>query len=569
MYFLALAADFDGTLATDGVVAPATLDALRRLKASGRRLILVTGRELPPLQAAFAGIDLFDRVVAENGALIYDPATGHERLLAEPASPAFLDALAGRNVGNVSVGRCIVAAWEPHQGAILETIHRLGLELQVIFNKGAVMVLPSGVNKASGLRAALQDLALSFHNVVAVGDAENDHAFLRECGCAAVVANALPSVKAEADIVLQGDHGAGVAELIDRMIDDEASLVTPQRQALRLGTDWAGADVPLFAAGGSLLIAGASGSGKSKLSSALIEQMVERRFEFCVVDPEGDYGGMVGAVGVGDVTTPPAAAEAIAILHDGSLNLIVNTQALSLARRSALLRDLLRQTSALRAQTGRPHWVLIDEAHQALSGPEASGACEPLEMLPAAILVTLFPDALCPAALASVAAIFALGPDTAGALRAFARLSGAVPPEAWPDLAPGEGLYWAPRSGVAPKAVRAAVPRHDHRRHAGKYALGDVGLCRSFYFRGPDKRYNLPARNLQQFLDIGDAVDDRTWLHHLACGDYGRWFRDVIKDDGLAGEAEALRGEGRADAARARRQLRQAVCRRYASPITG
>ena len=48
----------------------------------------------------------------------------------------------------------------------------------MIFNKGAVMILPSGVNKATGLAAALEELGLSPHNVVGVGDAENDHAFL-------------------------------------------------------------------------------------------------------------------------------------------------------------------------------------------------------------------------------------------------------------------------------------------------------------------------------------------------------------------------------------------------------
>ncbi len=60
------------------------------------------------------------------------------------------------------------------------------------------MVLPAGVNKASGLAAALARLQLSPLNVVGIGDAENDHAFLRACGCAVAVANALLMVKADA-----------------------------------------------------------------------------------------------------------------------------------------------------------------------------------------------------------------------------------------------------------------------------------------------------------------------------------------------------------------------------------
>jgi len=53
MYFMALASDYDGTLAEDGRVAPATLEALDLLRQSGRKLILVTGRELPDLQEVF------------------------------------------------------------------------------------------------------------------------------------------------------------------------------------------------------------------------------------------------------------------------------------------------------------------------------------------------------------------------------------------------------------------------------------------------------------------------------------------------------------------------------------
>ena len=60
---------------------------------------------------------------------------------------------------------------------MLETIRDLGLEFQITFNKGAVMVLPAGVNKASGLAAAIGELGLSPLKVVGVGDAENDHAF--------------------------------------------------------------------------------------------------------------------------------------------------------------------------------------------------------------------------------------------------------------------------------------------------------------------------------------------------------------------------------------------------------
>src|SRR5690349_9267758 len=145
MRFLTLCTDYDGTIAHHGQVDDATLESLRSLRASGRKLVLVTGRELDDLRRVFEPLDLFDSIVAENGALLYLPQTGEERVLAEPPPADFVAELRRRGVTNVSIGRCIVATWEPNETAVMETIRDLGLELQVIFNKGAVMVLPAGV----------------------------------------------------------------------------------------------------------------------------------------------------------------------------------------------------------------------------------------------------------------------------------------------------------------------------------------------------------------------------------------------------------------------------------------
>ena len=140
MYVLALATDYDGTLAEDCVVSPSTIEALERFKETGRRLIMVTGRELPELIGIFPKTELFDRIVAENGALLYDPATRTETPLAASASPELFDALKARGVIPLSMERCIIATREPHHIAALEEIRRLGLELEITFNKGAVMV---------------------------------------------------------------------------------------------------------------------------------------------------------------------------------------------------------------------------------------------------------------------------------------------------------------------------------------------------------------------------------------------------------------------------------------------
>jgi hydroxymethylpyrimidine pyrophosphatase-like HAD family hydrolase len=232
MKWRALATDYDGTIATDGFLEEPTANALKRLRESNVPVLLVTGRELSDLLQLPLDLLLFDLIVAENGGVIYTPSDGATRLLAAGPTKDFVDELHRRGVGPISVGTCIVATWQPHDVVVMETIRDMGLEMSVIFNKGAVMILPTGVNKASGLAAALEMLNLSAADVVAVGDAENDHAFLKACGLGVAVANALPALKERADHVTQGDHGAGVVELIDDLLSgafDSFSRMHPVR----------------------------------------------------------------------------------------------------------------------------------------------------------------------------------------------------------------------------------------------------------------------------------------------------------------------------------------------------
>jgi hydroxymethylpyrimidine pyrophosphatase-like HAD family hydrolase len=217
MNYAALATDYDGTIAYDGEVDAPTIAALDRARGAGMKLIMVTGRELTDLFNTFAYGDFFDRIVAENGAVLYTPATKAVRSLTTPPPPGLLERLNQAQVP-ISVGHAIVATVQPHEHAVLAAIRDLGLEWHVIFNKGSVMALPADVTKASGLTAALDDLGLRPEQVVGIGDAENDQAFLRLCGLSVAVDNALPSVKDMATLVTAGARGAGVIELIDRLL---------------------------------------------------------------------------------------------------------------------------------------------------------------------------------------------------------------------------------------------------------------------------------------------------------------------------------------------------------------
>ena len=162
--------------------------------------------------------DLFDRTVAENGALLYDPARRDERLLCPPVDQSLVAALRERRVEPLSVGRAIVATLRPQETTTREVIRALGLRLSLVHNKDALMVLPAGAGKAGGLAAALADLCVAPRRTVGVGDAENDIEFLELCGCAAAVANALPALKRRADLVLDAANGEGVRDLARRLL---------------------------------------------------------------------------------------------------------------------------------------------------------------------------------------------------------------------------------------------------------------------------------------------------------------------------------------------------------------
>ncbi|HSM55366.1 MAG TPA: HAD family hydrolase [Candidatus Sulfomarinibacteraceae bacterium] len=225
MRYIALATDYDGTLAPHGKVSPDTVQALERLRQSGRKLLLITGRRVDSLLDVFPEIGLFDLVVAENGAVLYDPQTEQTHALHEPPAPELIQFLEEQGASPLAVGAVIVATREPYRQTVLAGLQKLGLKRNVILNKGAVMVLPAGVDKRSGLAAALKRLGLSPQRIVAIGDAENDQSLLEYCDLGVAVQDALPSLKKRADYVTSGGAGAGVVELIEILLEDDLQML--------------------------------------------------------------------------------------------------------------------------------------------------------------------------------------------------------------------------------------------------------------------------------------------------------------------------------------------------------
>jgi HAD superfamily hydrolase (TIGR01484 family) len=548
MRYHVLAADYDGTLAHDGTVSAETLASLRRLVESGRRLILVTGRRLAPLREIFPELGLFERIVVENGAVVYDPATDQQVLLAEPPSPEFAAKLQDRGVHRVEFGEVIVATWRPNEHVVLEAIRELGLELQIIFNKDAVMVLPSGINKAVGLRAALDALGLSPLNTVAVGDAENDLAMLHQCGLSAAVSNALDSVKAVADVVLSTPRGAGVQELIERLLENDLADVGRTRTGvLKIGTRAQGEPlvVPLHA--DSLLVSGGPGGGKSLFGLGFLEQLTAGGGQACILDPEGDYVGLESAVVLGTAERAPEIEEVVGVLEQPHKHAVVSCFSLPKDERAEYFHSLLLALRDLRAWSGRPHWIVVDEAHYALPRGRDDLTAAVQEWHGGLLLISAYHDRIAPAVVAAMQWIICISQDVAESVSVCQQAMGcftSTVPEPLPAAKSGhvpkrQALLWR-RNEPTPRWFEPVVPRAENQRHQHSYYDGDLEPQQRFVFRGPHGKLNLEVQNVRIFLQIAEGLDEETWEYHRRRNDYSRWFESVIQDVDIAEQLSAI-----------------------------
>jgi HAD superfamily hydrolase (TIGR01484 family) len=566
MRFAALATDYDGTLANDGLVTSRAVEALRQFRSSGRRLLMVTGRTLESLLEAFPNAAEFDLIVAENGSTLFNPSTKTEKILVEAPSESFLEALRRRHVSPLEVGHVIVSTFTSQKESVLDAIRESGLELQIIFNKGSLMVLPTGCNKATGLQAAASELGLSVHGIAGIGDAENDHAFLAACEFSAAVANALPALKQRVQLVTRGESTAGVLELADQMLkDDLAGTSAWLGRPLAIGKNSDGNDVCVPACGVSLL-SGASGGGKSTLTGALLEALAKAGYQFCAIDPEGDYEQFEQALMLGTPQHAPSISEIVKAIEKPSQNVIVNTVGVECESRPQFFQSLFLRLQEIRARVGRPHCLVVDEAHHFLPAPPSGPKLSIPEPLWGLLLITVKPERLPAELLRAVQFVAVTSEDAGVTLGAFCKQVQCRPPALDNlQLSNEQMLGWWPGSS-APFPFTPSLSETKRTRHRRKYAEGELTPDRSFYFRGPKGTLNLRAANLMSFLNLMDGVDDETWFYHLRNRDFSSWFKREIKDEDLTREAEAIETMPELSAAESRARFRSLIANRYTIP---
>jgi energy-coupling factor transporter ATP-binding protein EcfA2 len=316
---------------------------------------------------------------------------------------------------------------------------------------------------------------------------------------------------------------------------------------------------------GSVLIAGTSGSGKSTVAAAMLERLLDHKYQFCLIDPEGDYENLPNAIVLGTNTTAPNATEVLKALERPASNVAVNLLAIPLADRPMFCAALLPSLLECRTRTARPHFIFIDEAHHLLPSSWRPATSVVPHAMTGFVMITVHPDWVAPPALEAVDTVIVTGKDAGETFANFARISKVQPPRlAVQDLPPGMAAIWNRRNGQDRIEIAAvAESRIERRRHVRKYATGELPPDRSFYFKGPEGKLNLRAQNLMMFIQIAEGVDAATWVHHLRGGDYSKWLREFIKDDELADEVGNIERDDKLDAAASRAAIRDAIERRY------
>jgi hypothetical protein len=559
----AVALDLDGTIAAGDVVSADVLRAIVGARASGLRVVLVTGRTVGSLERGFPGlIGEFDAVVAENGCVLV--GQDRHRLLAEPVNPALADALEYRGI-RLSRGEVLLATSGEHDAGVLREITDRGLDCVLLRNRGELMILPAGVSKGSGLQAALELFGLSAHNAIAVGDAENDHAMFEIAEIAAAPANGVPSVREHADLVLDAPNGSGVIALLSSPLIDGEQRMTSARRRIRIGTFLDGTPTLIPSTCSTVMIAGGSGRGKSYLAGVVAEQLLDAGYQMLIIDPEGEQSSLSDLPDVEVVSaTGGNDADYVAQRLRRGHSVVLDLADVGTSIRTELFTELAALVVDVRAESGVPHWIVVDEAHV------LAGADGPLRRLydPTAgghLFVSYHPEQLCPEVLSGVDVVLSVAPPIDQLID-----TDNLPASSLPRAANGQALLLESDGPGTAMPFTIAQRITTHQRHQRKYAYALLPAGKGFRFR--DSRQQLPeALSIEQFRAQLHQVDADTLGWHLRRGDVSRWLAEVVQDRDLAQYAAQLERnliqEQRRQVLRSRDALGVAIDQRYLTSL--
>lgn len=548
MHISVIATDFDGTISQNDQLAPEAGQALRRWRERGRFTVLVSGRPFEFLHDLQEREQAFDLIVAENGAVLYNPHKDEMFLPFGEVPNDLLDTLTQIGVP-LWRGTAIAGTTMRYDDAIWVASRELGLAVHVEINRNEVMLLPPGASKGAGLLSLLRSEGLSPRNVLAFGDAENDHSLFEVAEIKVAVANAIESIKTMADYVTAETGAAGVTTFIERYLLDRA-FDFPVRGAHHFDLD-AASEINLNAhdlVDRNLLIAGGSGYGKSWLASRLADGLINGGYQLLGLDPVGDLSTLrrhATCLCLGREEVPPISL-AVQLLAETDLSLVVDLSHTPTPEEQILYTaGLLRRVLEVRQRYGKPHWLVIDEAQDLLGGQHNPAQTSLLQAVqaPGVCMVTWRPSQLNQPILDQVNGVILTRhclSQEADCLHRFLSsrgLDATQLAEHLAELGEGQALMWGitSSSGDSLAPLRFSMgPRsfpEMHRLH--RYLEEKVTHSRRFYFRD-EKGQAAPAGNLSDLIDRMRTLDPSVIRFHFLRGDFSRWIRDVLHDETLA-----------------------------------
>jgi hydroxymethylpyrimidine pyrophosphatase-like HAD family hydrolase len=539
----ALALDYDGTTASRDAMSADVREAIAEARAKGITVLLATGRILDDLRRVAGDLRFVDGIVAENGAVLHVPETGHTTILAPLVPASFVEELRRRGIPH-GVGHCLVDASANDAGALLQAIRTLELPLVLIFNAGRVMALPQAVSKATGLQAMLTALRCSPHNMLAIGDAENDHELVRLAEVGAAVEWGSPTLRAAADTVVPGSGPPAVAAYIRALaVDSHLPVPARARRRLILGHTEEGREFSLAVRGRNVLIAGDAKSGKSWAAGLLCEQLILRGYCVCVIDPEGDYRTLEALPGVdvlGGERTLPSSSELLRALKYPDRSIVIDLSHQRQDEKIGYIRSVLPLLNQLRRQTGLPHRIVVDEAHYFLHDANAHHLLD----LDAGgyTLVTYWASRLPQELLRATEVMIVTresNPREIEALRKWCSTCAHVDPARWNVLgrlttAQAVALPITEESGGNLVQFTLGPRLTPHVRHRAKYVDVPVFEPWAFVFTPNGHQGYRRVRTLRHF--VAELERGTEWDTYLRRGDFSRWIADVFGDHVLAAE---------------------------------
>jgi len=570
MYCRAIACDFDGTTAINGQLAPEVAAALATARVQGYVTLLVSGRLLEDLRALTPDLSMFDAVVAENGAVIHLPYADRIIQLGVPPPNEFLGELRAHGVP-FHVGNVVVGTWDRHTAAVLELVRRSGVDCQPIFNREALMLLPSGVNKAFGTCRALEELERSARNLIAFGDAENDLPLLSMAEVGVAARGAVPVLAAHADDHLTQAGGAGVAHYIHRLLEAHGTVPTPPRHQLVLGTTAEGTPAALPASGTNVMISGDPRSGKSWLTGLVAEQLLDRGYLLCILDPEGDHlslGQRRHVLVLGADLALPDPSAVPRVLRSQGVSIVLNLAPLSVQAQTAYVNAVLHELESCCAQIGLPNWIVIDEAQYFFHETSALARrfAGTVNFLFATHRPSLVSDVVYAGVQAHVITRTAIDDE-----RYF--ITSLLQARGTQDVVVADALMMIDMGHAGLLIEDAVTPRWQiftpagrvtsHTHHARKYADTRLPDDKAFRFLCTNGSQPIVAHTVVEFHLALKTVNIASLHHHMTRGDFSRWIREVLGNLRFAAEILKLERTTQAGATPNREELLAAVEEHY------